>query len=90
MLKAILCNKSVPRVEIDWRAREARLRLEQIERLLMPRAAVTDAWVGRVFCLLGFVRPGEGSRTLLTRRPLNDRRPRMPQIIDQGWLPTAL
>jgi hypothetical protein len=36
MWKAILCNKSVPRVEIDQRARNARLRLEQIERLLAP------------------------------------------------------
>jgi hypothetical protein len=32
MLKAILCNKSVSRVEIDQRARDARLRLEQIEK----------------------------------------------------------
>jgi hypothetical protein len=87
MWKAILCNKSVPRVEIDWRAREARLRLEQIERLLMPRASVTASWLGRAFCLFGFARPSEGAQT---RRPLNDRRPRMPQIIDQGWLPTAL
>jgi hypothetical protein len=30
MLKAILCNKSVSRVEIDQRARDARLRLDQI------------------------------------------------------------
>jgi hypothetical protein len=30
MLKAILCNKSVSRVEIDQRARDARLQLEQI------------------------------------------------------------
>ena len=30
MLKAILCNKSASRVEIDQRARDARLRLEQL------------------------------------------------------------
>jgi hypothetical protein len=41
MLKAILCNKSASRVEIDQRVRDARLRLEQIERLLVSRAAVT-------------------------------------------------
>ena len=35
MLIAILCNKSASRVEIDQRARDARLRLEQIERLLV-------------------------------------------------------
>jgi hypothetical protein len=44
MLKAILSNKSVPRVEIDQRARDARLRLEQIERRLVPRAAVAASW----------------------------------------------
>jgi hypothetical protein len=41
MLKANLWSESVPRVELDRRAREARLRLERIERLLMPRAAMT-------------------------------------------------
>jgi len=29
------------RVELDQRARDARLRLERLERLLLPRAAVT-------------------------------------------------
>jgi hypothetical protein len=39
MLKAELWNKSVPRVELDQRARDARLRLERIGRQLVPRAA---------------------------------------------------
>jgi hypothetical protein len=38
MLKAILYSKSASRIEIDQRARDARLRLEQIERLLASRA----------------------------------------------------
>ena len=33
-----LRNNSVPRVELDHRARDARLRLVRIERLLVPRA----------------------------------------------------
>ena len=41
MLKAELWNKSVPRVELDQRARDARLRLERIGRQLVPRAAST-------------------------------------------------
>jgi hypothetical protein len=45
MLKAILCNRSVPQVEIDQRARDARLRLEQIEELFVPRGSVTGSWV---------------------------------------------
>jgi hypothetical protein len=32
-----LWNASVPRVELDQRVRDARLRLERIERLLVPR-----------------------------------------------------
>jgi hypothetical protein len=41
MPKANLWSKSVPRVELDRRARVAQFRLERIERLLMPRAAMT-------------------------------------------------
>ena len=40
MPKANLWNRSVPRVELDQRAREARLQLEELERLLVRRAAV--------------------------------------------------
>jgi hypothetical protein len=32
-------NKSVPRVELDQRARDARVRLDQIERLAVPASA---------------------------------------------------
>ena len=84
MLKAILCNKSVSRVEIDQRARDARLRLEQIERLLVSRAAVTASWLRRVY-LFSFGRRGVGSRTSRIEGPLNNRRPPMPQI-HQGWV----
>jgi len=39
MARPNLCSNSVPRVELDHRARDARLRLVRIERLLVPRAA---------------------------------------------------
>jgi type II secretory pathway component HofQ len=53
MLRTNLWNKSVPvRVELDQRSREARLRLERIERLLVPRAAVTNSRAKRLLCLL--------------------------------------
>jgi hypothetical protein len=39
MLRKNPWNKSVPRVELDQRARDARLRLDQIERLAVPPAA---------------------------------------------------
>ena len=88
MLKAILCNKSVSRVEIDQRARDDRLRLEQIERRLVSRAAVTVSWLRRVLYLFSFGRRSGGSRTSRIQGPLNNRRPRMPQT-HQGWVPSA-
>ena len=88
MLKAILCNKSVSRVEIDQRARDDRLRLEQIERRLVSRAAVTVSWLRRVLYLFSFGRRSGGSRTSRIQGPLNNRQPRMLQI-HQGWVPSA-
>jgi hypothetical protein len=61
-MRANLWNKSVPRVELDQRAHDARLRLGRIERLLVPRAAVTASWPGRVFCRFSFAGYGAGSR----------------------------
>jgi hypothetical protein len=49
MLKANLWSKSAPRVELDRRARETRLRLEQIERLLVPRAAMTPVFLASAY-----------------------------------------
>jgi len=86
MLKAILCNKSASWVEIDQRPRDARLRLEQIERLLVPRAAVTALWLRRVLYLFSFATPGEEWRTSRARGSLNNRRPLVSQI-RRGWVP---
>jgi hypothetical protein len=61
MLKANLW-KSVPKVELDQRARDGRLQLERIERLLVvPRAAVMRS---RLFLL---------SVRLYAREPLRGR-----------------
>ncbi len=55
-------NKSVPKAEYDHRARDARLRLEQIERLLVKRdAAVGPRYFG-VLRLLGVNISGSGRR----------------------------
>ena len=88
MLKAILCNRNASRVEIDQRARDARVRLEQIERLLVSRAALTASSLSRALYLFGFARPGEGWRASRTPGPLINRRPRVPQI-HPGWVPSA-
>jgi hypothetical protein len=88
MLEAILCNKSASRIEIDQRVRDARLRLELTERLLVSRAAVTASSLSRVPCLFGFARPGEGWRASRTRGQLNNRRPLVSQI-HPGWVSSA-
>jgi len=75
MLKAILCNKSASRIEIDQRARDARLRLEQIERLLVSRAAVRLPRLRRLLSLLSIGEYGWRRQRGRIRGPLSDRRP---------------
>jgi hypothetical protein len=85
MSRANLWKKSVLRVELDQRARDARLGLERIERLLVP-CAVTDSWLRRVLYLFSSSRYGGSPQGHRTRGPLSNRRPsRMPQI-HQSWL----
>ena len=54
--------KSVPRVELDQRARDARNRLVQVERLLVPRAMMLGSWLSPFVRLLGS-RAGGGHRS---------------------------
>lgn len=85
MLKAELWNRSVSRVELDQRARDARLRLERIERQFVPRAASTHSalrWLLYRFSGGNFVSASRESRT---RGPLSSRRPRLRQI-PEVWL----
>ena len=88
MLKIAVWNKSVPRIALDQRARDARLRLERMEQLLVPRAAVTIPRLRRALYFFGFGEPGYGSRTCRIRRPLSDRMSPMPQF-HRSWVPTA-
>jgi hypothetical protein len=86
-----LWSQSVPKVELDQRSREARLRLERIERLLIPRAAVTHSRLWRLVCLLSVGKYRRAPQGRRVRGPLSDRRPsRMPTIIDVSRLEGAL
>jgi hypothetical protein len=85
MLKAELWNKSVPRVELDHRARDARLRLERIGRQLVPRAASTRSPRRRLLYLFTGGIFASASRESRTGGPLSNRRPRLPQI-QEVWL----
>jgi hypothetical protein len=84
MLKQNLWSNSVSRVELDQRARDARLRLEQLERLLVPRAGVSGSWLRlrRAVYLFSFGEARQGHRT---RGPLSNRRSsRLPKIQQDG------
>ena len=71
-----LWNKNVPRVEYDHRARDTRLRLERIERLLVKRedAAVVSGYFGLLRILIGNI-AGSGRRRGRGTGSPNDRRP---------------
>jgi hypothetical protein len=80
-----LWNRSVPRVELDHRAREARLRVERLERLLAPRAAATGFWLRRALSRFGGGSNSEGAQGHRTRGKLSSQRPESTPDIYPGW-----
>jgi len=58
MPRSNLWSESVPRVELDQRSREARLRLEQMDRLLLLRATSTHSRLRRLLYVLTVGRYG--------------------------------
>ena len=87
MPRANLWNNGAPRVELDERARDARLRLERVERLFAPHTRAPEYWLRRILVCLSFF--GGGSRGDRGRRPPSSRRrDRTPQI-DQVRLATC-
>ena len=85
MLKAILGNKSVSRVEVDQRARDARLRLERFERQLLPRA-VARSRLRHLFYLCSGRVFASASRESRPRGPLSNRPPSRTQTIHDIWV----
>ena len=82
MLKANPWNNSVPRVEYDHRMREARLRLEGLERLLVKQHAVKDTRPFRLFRLLAISVSGSARKGDRSTGSPSDRRPcRMPMLL---------
>ena len=82
----------VPRVELDQRAREARLRLERAERLFAPRPAVTYArprwlvssWPRWLISTLNVRIYGGAPRKSRTRKPLSDQRPSCTRVLHEN------
>jgi hypothetical protein len=85
MRRASLWNRSVSRVELDQRARDARLRLERLERLLLPRAAVTRFPLRWLLYLCSGVFAST-SRESRSREPLSNRRPSRTPTIHDIWV----
>jgi hypothetical protein len=75
MTKENLWNKSVPRVEYDHRAREARLQLERVERLLVKHYAMKDSRPFRLLRLFAYSISGSGRREDRRTGSPSDRRP---------------
>jgi hypothetical protein len=86
MARPNLWSRSVPRVELDHRARDARVRLVRIERLFLPRAAAVGSWLSPVVRLLGFRIYGDGRKGGQTTVSLSKPRGgRMPETDSAGF-----
>jgi hypothetical protein len=75
----------VPRVELDHRARDARLRIERVERSFAWRPAAMSSWLG---WFISSSRPfrifGKAPRKRQTAKPLSNQR---PSCADQTLIP---
>jgi hypothetical protein len=77
MPKNDVLKLSAPRVELDQRSREARLRLEHVERLLVVRLLPRQSFLRRVLRRLGLrIYAGEQVAGQSARAPLTRGRPR--------------
>jgi len=74
--------QSVPRVELDQRSREARLRFERIDQLFIMRATVTPSRLRRLFYLFTVGRYGGLPQEGEVEELLSDRWPsRFPMLL---------
>lgn len=83
MSRTYLWSRSVPRAELDQRSREARLRLERVERLLVPRPLATRFRLRRILCVID---GGERRERRSMTATLSDRRPRRSTGMLEVWL----
>ena len=89
MPRTNLWDRSVPRVELDRRSREARLRFERIDQLFIVRATVTHSWLRGLLYLFTVGRYGGLPQEGGVKEPLSDRWPsRLPMLLGI-WLENA-
>ena len=80
MLRNKLPMNNLTRMELDHRAREARLRLERVERLLVPPPGVRVPWLKWLVCRLNrrVLYSGGSPQQGRTGKSLSDQRPSIP------------
>ena len=86
MPRTNLWNHNLPRVEIDQRSREARLRFELIVRLSLLRAAATHTRLRRLIYLITVGRYGELPREDEVKDPQSNRWPSSLPLLLGFWL----
>jgi len=75
MAKQNLLPKNVPRADLDQRAREARIRIERLERLLVPRVEAPQFWQRSLVRLATFRFNGNDRQNGQTGSTLIDQQP---------------
>jgi hypothetical protein len=81
--------QNVPRVELDQRSREARLRFERIDRLFILRATVTPSRLRRLFYVFTVGRYGALPQEGGVKELPSDRWPSGLPILFGLWLENA-
>jgi hypothetical protein len=82
MPKTNLWGQSVSRIELDQRSREARLRFEQADGLLVLSATVTHSWLRGLLYLFTIGRYGGLPKEGGVKEPLSHRWPsRLPMLL---------
>ena len=77
------CSSSAPRAELDYRARDARLRLVRIQQVLAPRARGKSFRLVRLFGL----RFNRAPKLARNRAQVSAPRPSAMPEIDSAWFP---
>jgi len=84
MARGKVSPKSVPRVELDLRARDARNRVAQMERVLVPRGMMLGSWLSPLVRLLGSRTGGSGRSNARERGSKTD--PRLGSSVGSDWV----
>jgi len=86
MPRSYMWSQSLPRIELDQRSREARLRFERIDRLFIVRTTVTHFRLRRLLHLLAVGRYGGLPQDSAGKELLGNRwPPRLPMLFGL-WL----